>query len=149
MTIGADDWPFRIPLVRDPDEWRFDVAAGNGELLNRRVGLNKLFTIAVMKAYVDARLEYARADGNDDGVQDFAQEILSSEGTRDGLYRPTENGEPESRMGPLIAEAVAEGYKASGGNAPKPYHGSLYRVLKVQGGHAPGGARGSMSRIDT
>ncbi len=45
-------------------------------------------------------------------------------------------------MGPLIANARAEGYgarKAKG--KPAPYHGYYYKILTRQGPHAPGGAQ--------
>ncbi len=48
-------------------------------------------------------------------------------------------GAPESPLGPLVAQAVREGYGGSGGGAP--YHGYYYRILEAQGEHAPGGAR--------
>lgn len=141
LTIGPDDWPFPIPLVRDAKGWYFDVAAGKQELYNRRIGHNELDTIEVMRAFVDAQDEYAQADRNGDGMREYAQKLMSSEGARDGLYWPTKEDEPDSPMGPLVAEAVAEGYKPGQNSQPKPYHGYYYRMLTAQGEHAPGGAK--------
>lgn len=141
LSIGPEDWPFPIPLVRDAEGWRFDVAAGKEELLNRRIGLNELYTIGILRAYVDAQYEYAAQDPDADGVREYAQRMLSDAGTRDGLYWPTQQGEPESPMGRLIAEAVAEGYRRGEGSKPTPYHGYFYGILTAQGEHAPGGAK--------
>jgi len=140
LTVGPDDWPFPIPLVRGPEGWYFDTAAGRQELLNRRVGRNELTTIAVARVYVDAQNEYKEQDRNGDGVREFAQRFLSGAGARDGLYWPTSGDEPESPMGPLVAEAVAEGYRSNESGEPRPYHGYFYRILTAQGEHAPRGA---------
>ncbi len=141
LSIGPDDWPFPIPLVRDAKGWYFDVAAGKQELYNRRIGHNELDTIEVMRAFVDAQDEYAQADRNGDGMREYAQKLMGSQGARDGLYWPTKEDEPDSPMGPLVAEAVAEGYKPGQNSQPKPYHGYYYRMLTAQGEHAPGGAK--------
>lgn len=137
LVIGPDDWPFAVPLVEAEGGWRFDTAAGLEELANRRVGRNELSAIATARAYVDAQREYAARDPSGSGRRQYAQRIVSTEGRRDGLYWPVAEGEPTSPLGPLIAEAVREGY---GGNRGAPYHGYYYRILKAQGSHAPGGA---------
>jgi hypothetical protein len=142
LTIGPDDWPFPIPLVRGPEGWHFDTATGKEELLDRRIGRNEITTIEVARAYVDAQFEYAQEDRNGDGVREYAQKLMSSAGANDGLYWPTGENQAESPMGPLVAEAVAEGYNPGGGNGPKPYHGYFYRMLTAQGEHVPRGAEG-------
>ncbi|MEA3275500.1 MAG: DUF2950 domain-containing protein [Pseudomonadota bacterium] len=141
LSIGNENWPFPIPLVRAPDGWRFDAAAGKEELLNRRVGRNELHAIAVTRVYVDAQYEYAAEDRNGDGIRQFAQKLMSDEGTRDGLFWPTAEGEPQSPMGRLVAEAVAKGYQPGESAEPSPYQGYYYRVLTAQGENAPGGSK--------
>ncbi|HZT19482.1 MAG TPA: DUF2950 domain-containing protein [Dongiaceae bacterium] len=139
MSIGADDWPFPIPIVKKADAWHFDTAAGRQEILNRRVGANELATIEVCRAYVEAQRAYAAKDREGNGVIKYAQRFLSSPGKHDGLYWPVAEGEEASPLGPLVADAVAEGY---GGKHGVPYHGYFYRILTAQGRHAPGGAYG-------
>jgi len=141
VTMGEDDWPFPIPLVRDAQGWYFDTATGKEEIFNRRIGRNELSTIETLRAYVQAQDEYASEDRNGDGVKEYARRLMSTEGNRDGLYWPTAEGESESPMGPLIAQAVAEGYKPGQGGGSKPYHGYLFRALTAQGANAPGGAK--------
>ena len=46
-----------------------------------------------------------------------------------------------SKMGPLVADAVAKGYARSDDGEPVPYHGYFYRMLSGQGASAPGGAK--------
>jgi hypothetical protein len=141
VTMGADDWPFPIPLVHDAQGWYFDTAAGKEEIFNRRIGRNELFTIATMRAYVQAQDEYASEDRIGNGVKEYARRLMSTAGTHDGLYWPSAEGEPESPMGPLVADAQAEGYKPGEGGGSKPYHGYVFRELTAQGPNAPGGAK--------
>jgi hypothetical protein len=136
--LGKDRWELPIPIVREDGGWRFDVEAGREEILNRRVGRNELSTIATLRAIVDAQREYA-AEGHDGKTPAFAGRLLSSDGLHDGLFWPTAENEPESPLGPLVADASEEGYGQSD-EKPNPYHGYYYRLLTAQGAAAPGGA---------
>ncbi len=137
--VGEDGWPFPIPLVRAGGGWQFDLAAGRDELLSRRIGRNELLTIDTLHALVDAQAEY-RSIGRDGNPAAYAQKLWSTDGKQDGLYWPTREGEPESPIGPLVAEAAAAGYQRSQG-VPQPFHGYYYRILDGQGPDAPGGRR--------
>jgi hypothetical protein len=137
--IGADAWPFTVPLRSYDDGFRFDLEAGKEELLTRRIGRNELVTIAALHELVDAQREYA-AVGRDGKPPCYAAKLWSSEGLHDGLYWETAEGEAESPMGPFVAEAAEEGYEQSE-DGPKPYHGYRYRLLTAQGAGAPGGAK--------
>jgi len=141
VTMGEDAWPFPIPLVRDAQGWYFDTATGKEEVFNRRIGRNELSSIETLRTYVQAQDEYAQEDRDGDGVKAYARRLMSTPGTRDGLYWPTAEGEPESPMGPLVAEAVAEGYKPGERIGARPYHGYLFRALTAQGANAPDGAK--------
>jgi hypothetical protein len=45
-------------------------------------------------------------------------------------------------MGPLVAEAVEEGYQVrEEGEGPRPYHGYYFKILTAQGPKVPGGAK--------
>lgn len=140
LTVGDEDWPMPIPLVKSGDGWRFDTAAGENEILNRRIGRDELSVIEVCRAYVEAQREFAAAHPFDNGEHEYAQTIQSTEGKHDGLYWPVKDGEPESPLGPLIAKATTEGYANTAALADRePYHGYYYKVLKSQGAHASGG----------
>ena len=140
LEVGDDGWPFPIPIVRAGKAWYFSAKEGKQEILNRRIGKNELNTIQVCLAYVNAQREYASKDRNGDGVLEYAQKFLSDPGTKDGLYWETNQGEEQSPLGPLIGEAKKVGYKKKSGNAPTPYYGYLFKILKAQGGNAPRGA---------
>lgn len=139
LVIGGDPWPFPIPLVKGKAGWTFDVAAGEKELLARRVGGNELDTIQVCLGYVGAQQDYLARNPDGSTVPHYADRLFSSPGKRDGLYWKTEPGEPESPMGPAISSAASEGYKAGSGKRV-PYHGYFFRRLEAQGSHAEGGA---------
>ncbi len=140
LIIGNDDYPFPIPIVAKDGTWRFDTAAGAEEILNRRIGENELAAAEVLRAYVDAQREYAQAEHDGKGAQ-YARKLISSTGKQDGLYWPNEDGQPESPLGPLVANAKAEGYRKGQGAQPTPYHGYVFRILTAQGKDASDGAR--------
>lgn len=140
LSVGKDDWPFPIPIVKVTAGWRFDTKAGHEEILNRRIGRNELSAIQAVLAYVDAQREYYLANPQKDKLLQYAQKFASAEGKRDGLYFQTKTGEQPSPLGPLVSRAKAEGYAKGEGGKPVAYHGYYYRILKGQGRDAPGGA---------
>ena len=141
LYVGRDQWPFPVTLVEDAAGWRFDTAAARDEILMRRIGENELEVIGLLRGYVRAQDAYRAMDPDGDGLRSFAAGLLSTPGTRDGLYWPDEPGAPESPVGDFMARAAAEGYSVDGQDAePDPYHGYYFRVLQKQGPAAPGGA---------
>lgn len=143
LTIGEQNWPFPIPIVKEEKQWRFDTQAGTEEILNRRIGENEVSAILTCRAYVLAQWQYfTEEDVDNDGVAEYAQKFISSPGKRDGLYWETVEGQKRSPLGSLVATARAEGYgRKDNGSAPKhaPYHGYYFKILTRQGAHAPGG----------
>jgi hypothetical protein len=142
LDLGADAWPFPIPLVQQNGHWFFDTDAGREEILNRRIGRNELDTLSVCHAYVEAQRDYASQDRSGDRVLAYAQHLRSTPGTHDGLFWHAQENEPPSPLGPLIAQARGEGYAHSSGimkEVQVPYHGYYFKVLTSQGPRAPGG----------
>ncbi|MBR1252603.1 DUF2950 domain-containing protein [Bradyrhizobium sp. AUGA SZCCT0240] len=135
LILGADDFPFPIPLVNGRTGWEFDTAAGRREVLCRRIGRNELDAIQTSLAFVDAQNEYAEKDRTGEGAGVYAQRVVSSPGKKDGLFW-RDDSDP-SPLGELMAQASAEGYKAE---QAEPYHGYYFRIMRGQGSDAPGGA---------
>jgi len=140
LSVGRDEWPFPIPIVKDAAGWRFDTKQGKDEILNRRIGRNERHAIQAALAYVDAQREYYARNPQGDKLLQYAQKFLSASGKRDGLYWPARASEQPSPLGPGYAAARAEGYGKDSSGKPSPYHGYVYRILKGQGPEARGGA---------
>jgi hypothetical protein len=140
LVVGSSEWPMPIPLVEKAGKWEFDTDAGLDELLSRRIGRNELDAVQVCLAIVDAERDYAAMDPMGVGVPEYAAKFLSDPGKKNGLYWPSKEGEPESPLGELIAEAQEHGYaRGSGGGGPHPYKGYYYRILTSQTESAEGG----------
>ena len=141
-VIGNEEWILPIPLVLENGRWRFDAAAGREELLNRRIGRNELSALASLHAYVDAQREY-KTQGRDRNAPSYARRFRSTEGKHDGLYWPVAEGEAESPLGPLYADAAKEQLQAT---EQLPFHGYYFKILEVQGKNAPGGERSYLDK---
>ena len=59
VTVGKDNFPLPIPLVRNKAKWSFDTKVGREEILNRRIGGNELDAIGICRGFVEAQQEYA------------------------------------------------------------------------------------------
>ena len=143
LQIGEDGWPLPMPLVQAGGQWRFDAGRGAQELVNRRIGRNELTTIRTLLAMVEAQKDFFDRVRRGTGTGAFAGRILSSPGLEDGLYWDAgELGVP-SPLGPLVDQALDEGYPGAStiNGRPVPYHGYFFRVLTGSGRHAPGGAK--------
>ncbi len=136
LYIGAHNWPSPIPLMNKGSVWYFDTAAGEKEIIYRRIGRNEASAIRISQELVTAQKEYA---AQHDG--EYAQKIFSDEGQKNGLYWKAANGEPQSPIGPLVADAVAGDYVKSQAGAPTPYRGYYFHILEGQGKGGPGGAK--------
>jgi len=68
--------------------------------------------IGVSRAYVDAQRDFATEGHNGDGILEYAQSFASRRGKEDGLYWTAKAGAAESPVGPLMAQARAEGSSA-------------------------------------
>ena len=135
LVVGRDDWPLPIPIVKVNGKWYFDVEQGKQEILNRRIGSNELDAIEVCRGYVEAQNDYAEADRTASGVRHYAQRIISSPGSHDGLYWASNGTNDDSPIGQLVSRAFAEGYN----KRHDPYHGYHFKVLAGQGPNASGG----------
>jgi hypothetical protein len=135
LLVGNEDWPFPVPIVKRGEKWFFDGKAGRQELLYRRIGANELDAIAICHGYVEAQHEYALQKREGYEVNQYAQQIISSPGTQDGLAWQNADGSWAGPIGEKVARALEHGYKRG-----EPYHGYFFKILKGQGPAAPLGA---------
>jgi hypothetical protein len=125
FTVGGDEWPFPVPVVRRDGKWQLDASAGRMEILARRIGQNELTAMEVCRGYAEAQLEFAASPHDGDRLLKYAQRVVSSNGKKDGL---------DDLVSPGFAAASDSKKK------PEPYHGYYFRLLRSQGPDAPGGA---------
>jgi hypothetical protein len=140
LYIGMHNWPTPIPLVNKGGSWYFDTEAGKREILFRRVGRNEMSAIRVCQELVASEKEYYLAHQSE-----YAGKIFSDDGQHNGLYWKAAAGEPQSPVGPLVADAVTESHaKRQEDGAPTPYRGYYFHILTREGKNAPGGAKSYM-----
>ncbi len=61
LYIGAENWPFPVPLINESGSWRFDPDAGKKEVLLRRIGENELIAIENCYRFAAAEKQYKQA----------------------------------------------------------------------------------------
>ncbi len=139
LVVGAENWPFPIPLVKKNGSWYFDTAAGKDEILFRRIGRNELAAMDACRELVDAQKQYyARPPG---GLPtQFAQKLVSDEGQHNGLYWHGASDEFDSPINPLIAYA-RQNLPTDQVGQHVPFNGYMFRILTRRGTHAPSGAK--------
>ncbi len=136
LYIGPHNWPYPISLVNKGSVWYFDTAKGKQEILFRRIGRNEISAIHVCRELAAAQKEYYSQQHNE-----YARRIYSEEGKRDGLFWKAAENEPQSLVGPLVAQAVADEYAKNRGAELVPFRGYYFHILTRQGKNAPGGAK--------
>jgi Protein of unknown function (DUF2950) len=139
LIIGAENWPFPIPLANNHGSWYFDTPDGKDEILFRRIGKNEVSAMDALHALVDAQQQYFTRPPA--GIpKQYAQKLVSDEGGHNGLYWQGANDEADSPIDPLIAYA-RQNLPADHVGQHVPFNGYMFRVLTGQGRHASGGAK--------
>jgi hypothetical protein len=80
LYIGAENWPFPIPLVSKNGAWYFDSDTGTQEILFRTVGENETTAIQVCHALAKAKDRNETETPGDDSIRKYVQS-LASDGT--------------------------------------------------------------------
>jgi Protein of unknown function (DUF2950) len=120
LYIGAENWPFPIPLVAKSGIWHFDPEAGAKEVTFRRIGNNELTVIGTCHGFVAAEKQYltspAPADLTVNSITSLVAKVAngSASGDRvlsDGYYFHSLTIGPSGRFA-LIAYPAE--YRSSG-----------------------------------
>jgi len=77
LYIGAENWPFPIPLVSTNGAWHFDSDAGKNEILFRTIGENEATAILVCDDFASARKQHNASESANDPVAVYAQSLIS------------------------------------------------------------------------
>jgi hypothetical protein len=109
LYVGAENWPFPVPLVSKAGAWSFDAAAGEEEVLFRRIGGNEETAIETCQALVVIGQRQETAATVEDPVIQYAQTLVSAHEMNAG------------------SEARASKEEPSG-----PFHGYYFRTLSGQ-----------------
>jgi hypothetical protein len=133
LSVGNDDWPTPVPIVKQGGKWHFDSKAGRSEILDRRIGANELNAIVICRGFVEAQQDYAEEIHHGSEVNQYAQRIISTSGSQDGLAWQNPNGSWSGPISEAVAKALQDGYV----DKRNPFHGYYFKVLKGQGPAAP------------
>lgn len=134
--MGAQCWPYPIPVVKKDGHWIFDTAAGKEEILNRRIGRHELRAIRFLNFYDDAQRYYASKDRTGDNVLKYAQKLISSKDKKDGLFWQEGARDEKSPLAMIIGD---DREFLEGMGTDKPYEGYKFKILTRQGENPPNG----------
>lgn len=80
LYIGAENWPFPIPLVTKDGVWRFDPDAGRQEVLFRQIGENEIAAIETCRDLARTEDQPATRDKTDRATGTLLAELESNKG---------------------------------------------------------------------
>ena len=78
LYIGAENWPFPIPLVSKNGAWYFDSETGTQEIKFRRIGENEATAIAVCEEFAMGKNEADVKAASEDPITRFAESLASA-----------------------------------------------------------------------
>jgi Protein of unknown function (DUF2950) len=138
LYIGADNYPFPIPLATDASsKWHFNAKAGDDEILARRIGRNELLAIDAVSAIANAEELYYQKPHDDNPAHRYTSLIISSPGKQDGLYWDVPEGQGFSPLGKLNDFAKATSITPT----ETAFDGYSFRILGAQRDQANGGVK--------
>ena len=124
LYIGAENWPFPIPLVSENGAWYFDSKAGTQEILFRRIGENEATVIEVCEEFAltktegDAKAASDLKTASEDPITRFAQSLITPDpANADISTRATDDREPYLFHGYYFRRVT--GNSAAGGGKKK------------------------------
>jgi Protein of unknown function (DUF2950) len=83
LYVGAENWPFPVPLAAKHGRWYFDTDAGIRELLFRQVGENEITAIQVCRSFAAAKMHEAKSTANDP-ISQYTQSLIAIESANPG-----------------------------------------------------------------
>jgi hypothetical protein len=115
LYIGAENWPFPIPLVSKNGKWYFDSDRGKQEILFRRIGENETTAIVVCEKFAMARNEDDAEAAGDDPITQFVQNLVSAGQANAGKESNAFHGYYFRIVAKNSASEVSGGSKKKGG----------------------------------
>jgi hypothetical protein len=105
LYVGAENWPFPVPIVLRGKVWYFDADAGAQEIRFRRLGENEYTAIETCHALVQASKQPGTNTAEVDPITQFARTLIN-------VLPPRMSTTPS--------------------NGPGPFHGYYFRILAAQ-----------------
>jgi hypothetical protein len=84
LYIGAENWPFPIPLVSKNGAWYFDSETGTQEIKFRRIGENEATAIQVCEEFAMAKNAADAKAASEDPITRFAESLASGSAANAG-----------------------------------------------------------------
>ncbi|MGB0121886.1 MAG: DUF2950 family protein [Silvibacterium sp.] len=78
LYIGAENWPFPIPLISKNGAWYFDSKTGRQEILFRRIGENEAVAIQACEESAITKKDQGTKPVSYDPITQFAQSLVSA-----------------------------------------------------------------------
>jgi hypothetical protein len=78
LYIGAENWPFPIPLVSKNGKWFFDSDTGKQEIRFRAIGENEAIAIQVCEEFAIARKHDGVKADSEDPITRFAENLVAA-----------------------------------------------------------------------
>jgi Protein of unknown function (DUF2950) len=128
LYVGADNYPFPVPLVQDgSSRWYFDAVAADEELRARRIGSNELSAMDACRLLANAEQLYHQR------THQYTGTIVSTPGQQDGLYWEAGEGQTPSPLG-RVNQFAGSIFKASAPSREVVSHGYSFRIMTTQEG---------------
>jgi DUF2950 family protein len=84
LYIGAENWPFPVPLVSKNGAWYFDSETGTQEIKFRRIGENEATAIQVCAEFAMAKNAADAKAASEDPITRFAESLSSASAANAG-----------------------------------------------------------------
>ena len=111
LYIGAENWPFPVPLVSQNGVWRFEAKVGSDEIRFRRIGENEVTAIGTCATLVTAQAH----PGTDSEADRLVATLLPTKSAnKPVLYRGYYFRMLPASGGQLAAIAFPARYRSSG-----------------------------------
>jgi hypothetical protein len=78
LYVGAENWPFPIPLVSKNGKWFFDSDTGKQEIVFRRIGENEATALQVCEEFAMAKTQDGLKATSEDPITQFAENLVSA-----------------------------------------------------------------------
>jgi hypothetical protein len=120
LYVGAENWPFPIPLLSNNGAWYFDSDAGSGEIRFRTIGENEITAIQVCHVVAKAKQRSEKETTGDDPISQYARSLVSGSAANIHSSTPTTDKQSSSFHGyyfrPVTGDTAAgPTHRASGG----------------------------------